>query len=91
MDEIENKVNKVLLRIRDERKKQNLSQMQLAAKADIAQSFYSGIESLQNVPTLTTLYKIAQALGISANKLLEDINLDKEERKNMIIELLKDL
>ena len=90
MDEIDERVSNVLLRIKDERQKQNLSQVQLAAKADIAQSYYSGIETLQNVPTLTTVFKLADALDLPVIKLFEEIDYDREKVKELIIKQIKE-
>lgn len=54
------------------RKRQGLSQEQLAEKANISRSTLSAIEVASNSRSLTvdTLYKIADALGTSAGDLL---------------------
>lgn len=42
-----------------------LTQEQVADRADISQQYISGLERGQRNPSVETLYKIAQALGVS--------------------------
>lgn len=56
------------------RRLQGLSQEQLAEKANISASYLSKIEHgtySQNLP-LTTLFIIAEALGVNADELIKD-------------------
>lgn len=55
--------------IKDERVKSNLTQKELAKKAEISNSFLCDIEKGRSKPAISTLYKIALALKI------EDINI----------------
>jgi transcriptional regulator with XRE-family HTH domain len=51
-------------RITDARSKQNMSQERLAAESGIDRSHMGFIEQGRRKPTISTLYKIGQALGI---------------------------
>ncbi|MEI9406931.1 helix-turn-helix transcriptional regulator [Mesorhizobium argentiipisi] len=42
-----------------------LTQEQVADRADISQQYISGLERGQRNPSVETLYKVAQALGVS--------------------------
>jgi transcriptional regulator with XRE-family HTH domain len=58
-------------KIKQFRTKRRLTQSQLANKAGISQSVLSDIENGKVNPTVPTLYKIAKALNVDMNKLLE--------------------
>jgi transcriptional regulator with XRE-family HTH domain len=60
-------VGAVLRRLRTER---SLSMRQLARLADLSQPFLSNIENGRSMPSIATLYRLAEALGVSAQELL---------------------
>ena len=62
-------------RIKQLRKKRNLSQADLAGKINRATTYISYIESGQRCMSLETFVEIANALYVSADELLKD-NLD---------------
>lgn len=53
----------IVFQLEDERKKQNISQRKLSKLSNVSQGQLSRIENLESVPTLETLFKIANALG----------------------------
>jgi predicted transcriptional regulator len=53
------------------RTKQGLSQEELAAKCDIAQSSIARIEMAKLNTTISTVFVIIDALGVDANELFE--------------------
>ena len=55
------------------RKLARLTQEQLADLADCAPSFIAQIEVSRNAPSLDMLFAIADALGVTADKLLEPV------------------
>jgi transcriptional regulator with XRE-family HTH domain len=60
-------------RIRQLRKKQGLSQEELAEKCDLDRTYISGIErGLRNV-SIANIEKLSTALGISLSKLTEGL------------------
>lgn len=54
------------------REKRGMSIYRLAREAKVSQSFLSAIEAGQKVPTVTTLQKICEALGISLAEFFTD-------------------
>lgn len=64
-------VSKVFGRVlRDQRLAMDLSQEALALSADVDRTFVSQIERGIRQPTLTTLFKLAGALNVSASTLI---------------------
>ena len=49
-----------------------LSQEQLGLESGVQRNFISLIETGQNQPTITTIFKLAQAMGIKASKLVAE-------------------
>ena len=49
-----------------------LSQEQLGLESGVQRNFISLIETGQNQPTITTIFKLAGALGIKASKLVAE-------------------
>ncbi|NRP21824.1 hypothetical protein LPJGGPFB_05083 [Ensifer adhaerens] len=47
-----------------------MTQEEIAASANISQQYVSGLERGQRNPTVVSLYKIAQALGVSHMELV---------------------
>jgi transcriptional regulator with XRE-family HTH domain len=56
--------------IKQLREKAEISQGKLAAKADIDLRYYQRIEAGENEPSITIVYKIAKALGVSYQEIL---------------------
>lgn len=79
----------VAMRIRREREKVNLSQMELSFKAGLSQNMVQFIETGKRVPTLRTLIKICRALNISPVVLFKDDDQLHQEMKERVIELIR--
>ncbi|HUC89350.1 MAG TPA: helix-turn-helix transcriptional regulator [Patescibacteria group bacterium] len=60
-------------RIVAERKRQNMSQEALAAASDVDRAHIGFIEQGRRRPTLSTLYKIANALRLSLEQLFKGL------------------
>jgi len=71
------------------RKIKNLSQKEVAMSIDIAQAQYSVIESGKNVPTLTTLEKIAKVFEVDLSQLVKKPNKNDDEINLSILEKIK--
>jgi len=56
--------------LRKHRLAAGLSQEQLGLESGVQRNFISLIETGQNQPTITTVFKLAGALGLKASKLL---------------------
>lgn len=65
-------------RIREERKKLNLTQALLAEDIDISDTYMGAIERGERSPTLDTLVKLANRLGVTIDYLLSDSVLDSD-------------
>lgn len=79
----------VASRLRVEREKAKISQMDLANKAGLSQNLVYFIESGKRTPTLRTVFKLCMALNISPICLLEDTNDDRQKAKSTILELVQ--
>ncbi|GIP24046.1 helix-turn-helix domain-containing protein [Paenibacillus sp. J22TS3] len=67
-------------RIQQYRLEKGYSLSELADKADVAKSYISNVErNIQSNPSIQFIEKIADALGISINKLLYDSDPAEEE------------
>ena len=63
-------------KVRQERK---LTQLELAKKTNLSVDSIRLIEQSGHIPHLTAIYKIAEALGLSINKILLMIGIDLME------------
>lgn len=70
-------LGQVLRRLRNERK---LSQEDVAYESGVDRSFLSEIERGIHQPTVSTLFRIARALGTSASAVLAAVEEEIEER-----------
>ena len=68
MTEISSKLGQNLKRIRTKKK---MSQGDIARALEVHRAYISGIESGKRNPTLATIQKLAEALGVSADELLK--------------------
>lgn len=82
----------VMSRIRQIRIAKDISQMELAATADIAQSFLAKLESGKQKPSLLTIIKIAKALDVPPTAFFPEEHItSKESIKSQIVKLLDSL
>ncbi len=68
MADISSQLGQNLKRIRTKKK---MSQGDIARALEVHRAYISGIESGKRNPTLATIKKLADALGVSANELLK--------------------
>ncbi len=68
MVEISSKLGENLKRIRTKKK---ISQGDIARALSVHRAYISGIENGKRNPTLATIQKLANALGVSADELLK--------------------
>ena len=88
-EEYQKQVQAVLSRIREERQKANMSQMELSFAAGLSQNQVNCIESGRNIPNLYTLIKICDVLKIRPEILFSASDEEREKVKNEIITLVK--
>jgi transcriptional regulator with XRE-family HTH domain len=58
-------------RLKTLRRRRGLTQESLAAKAGLSRTYLARLETARQDPTLSTLVKLAKALGVRATRLLE--------------------
>ena len=89
--EYQEQVRSVLARIKQERQKANMSQIELSFAAGLSQNQINCIESGRNIPNLYTLIKICDALKIRPESLFIVPDTEKEKLRNEIIALIKQI
>ncbi|MFZ7134127.1 MAG: helix-turn-helix domain-containing protein [Eubacteriales bacterium] len=70
-EEIDKNIENVLENIRRIRVDKGISIINLANLAEISHSYIYYIESKQKIPTLTTLFKLAEALNVDIGDFFE--------------------
>ena len=88
-EEYQKQVNYVLSRLKEERQKANMSQIELSFAAGLSQNQVNCIESGRNIPNLYTLIKLCAALKIRPEILFSSTNEEREVARNQIISLVK--
>ncbi len=81
----------VLSRLREERQKANMSQIELSFAAGLSQNQVNCIEAGRNIPNLYTLLKLCDALKIRPEVLFSQPDSQREQVRNEIIALVKKL
>lgn len=75
-------------RLKEEREKAKISQLDLALAAGISQNLVNLIETGKRMPTLRTVLKLCKALKINPSVLFMESDREKDLIKKQIIELL---
>ena len=81
----------VLSRLKEERQKANMSQIELSFAAGLSQNQVNCIESGRNIPNLYTLIKLCDALKIRPEVLFSQTDSEREQIRDEIIGLVKKL
>ena len=68
---MKNEVIKFGKKLREARLKKKMSQGDVARILDVHRSYISGLERGRRNPSLLTVHKVANALGVSTNELLK--------------------
>ena len=75
-------------RLKEEREKAKISQLDLALAAGISQNLVNRVETGKRMPTLRTVLKLCKALKINPSVLFMESDREKDLIKKQIIELL---
>jgi len=86
--EINAQIKRIAERLREEREKQRISQMDLSFKAGLSQNQVNYIENGKRKPNLYTILSICRALQISPALLFESENTDRQQARETIINLV---
>ena len=86
--EIAAQIRKIAEKLRTEREKQRISQMDLSFKAGLSQNQVNYIETGKRTPNLYSLLSICKALQINPAVLFEAENTERHEAREMVIRLV---
>ena len=87
-EEIISQIRYMAQRLREEREKQRISQLELSLKAGLSQNQVNYIETGKRTPNLYTILSICKALDISPAMLFESDNEEKKDARETIIKLV---
>jgi transcriptional regulator with XRE-family HTH domain len=79
----------VAIRLKEEREKLHLSQMELSFKAGLSQNQVFCIETGRRVPNLYTLLKLCRALAINPAALFQAPDEDRSRARETILSLVR--
>ncbi|MCR5620870.1 MAG: helix-turn-helix domain-containing protein [Treponema sp.] len=87
--EYKDQLDFVLSRLKEERQKANMSQIDLSFAAGLSQNQVNCIESGRNIPNLYTLLRLCAALKIRPETLFTPTDSQREQARDEIITLVK--
>ena len=70
---------KIGLRVRETRKKKNLSLQQIADRSGLSKGLISKVENFRTIPSLPVLSKIADALKVDIAEIVKGVNEEKKQ------------
>jgi len=85
---IKAQISHIAERLREEREKLRISQMDLSLKAGLSQNQVNYIETGKRTPNLYTILSICNALQISPAVLFKQQDAEKKEARETIIKLV---
>lgn len=88
-EEFQKQIDFVISRLKEEREKARLSQMELSFAAGLSQNQVNCIEAGRNIPNLYTLIKLCAALNIRPETLFIVNDEEREKACKEIIRLVK--
>lgn len=87
--EFQQQIDFVVARLKEEREKARLSQMELSFAAGLSQNQVNCIEARRNIPNLYTILKLCAALNIRPEVLFSPADQEREQAAQKIIALVK--
>lgn len=86
---VEEQEANVRTRLKEEREKLHLSQMELSYESGISQNMITYIETGKRTPTLSTILKLCSAMDLNPSLLFPQNTSDKKEAKKIILDLIQ--
>ena len=71
--------------VKEIRRARHLSQRQLAGRMQVPRTYISKIENGKAIPTLSSLERLADALGVNVRQLVRDARSQRDEEEAMIL------
>jgi len=87
-EDISTQIKHITKRLREEREKQRISQMDLSLKAGLSQNLVNYIETGKRTPNLFTILSICKALKINPAVIFEREDSERQETRELIIRLV---
>jgi transcriptional regulator with XRE-family HTH domain len=88
---LKEQARQIAARLKEEREKAHLSQMDLSIAADLSHNQVYCIETGKRIPNLLTVLKLCKALNISPASLFTPTDACREETKETIFRLVESL
>jgi len=86
--DIAEQIKNIANRLREEREKRRISQIDLSFKAGLSQNQVNYIETGKRTPNLFSLLSICKALQINPAVLFESDEIERQEARKTIIKLI---
>ena len=86
---IEEQEKYIYTRLRQEREKRHLSQLDLSYEAGLSQNMITYIEKGKRTPSLTTILKLCNAMKIDPSILFLKHDEEKEQAKQTVLEIIQ--
>lgn len=87
---IKTQMERIILRLKEEREKARISQMDLSFQAGLSQNLVNCIETGRRLPNLYTLLKICSALHINPASLFAHTDEDRQRARETILNLISE-
>ena len=87
-DDVTAQIMHIIKRLREEREKQRISQIDLSFKARLSQNLVNYIETGKRTPNLYTILSICKALEINPAVLFESHDTERQRARETIIRLV---
>ena len=81
-------VRRVAARLREEREKARISQMDLSLQAGLSQNQVFCIETGKRIPNLLTILKLCEALSISPAALFINVDEERAKDKKLVMDII---
>jgi len=87
-EEVSARIKLIIQRLREERERQRISQIDLSFKAGLSQNLVNYIETGKRTPNLYTILSICKALEINPAVLFESSGTERQQARETIIRLV---